>query len=287
MIDDDNVRIGASKIDEAQYALLKKCIDAGDAAEWNQWREQNPDAVIWLQGAVLAKDGEEQKMLRGVNLQGANMARSKLPGIVLVKANLRGAELLGADLNGAVLANADLRDSNLHAANLNDVNLTGADMRNTNFRFVKANSNTLINTSFVNRGTDFTGVALGGTRVEPGLRQLLEYNIRRNSWGEWYSRHPVLSLPTRLFWLMCDYGNSTWRVVISFVVSVFFFAAAYTLIPESIVVNEATFPEPHLNFLQAFYFSIVTMTTLGFGDVCANPESIIGQLLLSIHVIVG
>ena len=38
---------------------------------------------------------------------------------------------------------------------------------------------------------------------------------------------------------------------------------------------------------QALYFSVVTMTTLGFGDIAANPDSWIGQTLLMLQVILG
>ena len=35
------------------------------------------------------------------------------------------------------------------------------------------------------------------------------------------------------------------------------------------------------------YFSIVTMTTLGFGDMYANKGSIAGQVILALQVILG
>ena len=38
---------------------------------------------------------------------------------------------------------------------------------------------------------------------------------------------------------------------------------------------------------HAVYFSVVTMTTLGFGDIAANPDSWIGQTLLMVQVILG
>ena len=38
---------------------------------------------------------------------------------------------------------------------------------------------------------------------------------------------------------------------------------------------------------HAFYFSVVTMTTLGFGDIAANPDSWAGQTLLMAQVILG
>ena len=40
-------------------------------------------------------------------------------------------------------------------------------------------------------------------------------------------------------------------------------------------------------FWRALYFSVVTMTTLGFGDIAANPDSWAGQTLLMLQVILG
>jgi len=39
--------------------------------------------------------------------------------------------------------------------------------------------------------------------------------------------------------------------------------------------------------LRTLYFSIVTMTTLGFGDIYANAQSLWGHILLSVQVILG
>ncbi len=39
--------------------------------------------------------------------------------------------------------------------------------------------------------------------------------------------------------------------------------------------------------LRALYFSIVTMTTLGFGDIYAYPSSLAGHLLLTLQVLLG
>jgi len=39
--------------------------------------------------------------------------------------------------------------------------------------------------------------------------------------------------------------------------------------------------------LRALYFSIVTMTTLGFGDMYARGQSIFGHLLLILKVLLG
>jgi hypothetical protein len=38
-------------------------------------------------------------------------------------------------------------------------------------------------------------------------------------------------------------------------------------------------------FWHALYFSVVTMTTLGFGDTSANPDNWAGRILLMVQVI--
>jgi voltage-gated potassium channel Kch len=40
-------------------------------------------------------------------------------------------------------------------------------------------------------------------------------------------------------------------------------------------------------FVHGLYFSVVTMTTLGFGDIAANPDSWVGQVVLMVEVILG
>jgi hypothetical protein len=85
--------------------------------------------------------------------------------------------------------------------------------------------------------------------------------------------------------LASDYGNATWRIAFSFVLLALAFAVVYWLWPNAVIVcgNVGDIR----GFLHAFYFSVVTMTTLGFGDIAANPDSWRGQVLLMIQVILG
>ena len=57
------------------------------------------------------------------------------------------------------------------------------------------------------------------------------------------------------------------------------------VIPNCVMVN-GTIGDIR-SFIHALYFSVVTMTTLGFGDIAANPDSWQGQILLMIQVILG
>ena len=61
--------------------------------------------------------------------------------------------------------------------------------------------------------------------------------------------------------------------------------------PPGLVANLFEHPQnptlSRLTFFRALYFSIVTTTTLGFGDIYAQPGSIWGHILLSFQVILG
>ena len=69
-------------------ALLKKSV-----GEWNQWREQNSEAIPNLRGANLFEAN-----LRGANLEDANLQGTNLRGASLQGTNLRGASLQGGSL---------------------------------------------------------------------------------------------------------------------------------------------------------------------------------------------
>jgi uncharacterized protein YjbI with pentapeptide repeats len=94
-------------------------------AEWNEWRNANPDAHVDLRRVDLV-DAD----LAGANLRKAGLLRAHLTGANLTGANLINAHLRGADLTGANLCGADLTGANLTNVYLSetifgDVDLTG------------------------------------------------------------------------------------------------------------------------------------------------------------------
>lgn len=119
-------------------------------------------------------------------------------------------------------------------------------------------------------------------------------------------KYAPLQVLCRLFWWCSNYGYSTKRTLFSFVVLTIAFATIYwgtgkydiaNNIPYSkagIIENlfqyqtadESYLPSPY-PFARSVYFSVVTMTTLGFGDIHAKPGSILGYTLLGLQVILG
>ena len=310
------------RFSQEQYNMLKRCSDKKDMTEWNEWRKKNPKEDIVLEGANFSR-----RNLEGTHLNSGKVGYPhpdtgttipNKPGILpyrlegevhLEKCKFVDARASWADFRGALLEDADF-----NSAHLENAHFQGACLEGTNFfrahvegvRFEVANvdGSTLIWECSVDRKTDFRGVGLDSCRIDAGTKQLLKYNIRRRNWEDWYERGPwcirfLKKLFIQPFWWMSDYGRSTGHVAGVFFLLAFLFAAVYMNCgywrPPGIVRNLVVQPEigeaAWHYFLRApvraVYFSIVTMTTLGFGDMYANKGSIAGHVILAVQVILG
>ena len=315
------------RFSQEQYDMLKRCSDNKNMTEWNQWREENPSVKVTLQGAKLSGTN-----LRKANLKTANLYGAHLKGAILNFADLEHSTLLGADLRDAELfaANlrrarlgrggvfefsmqslndkviltedarhhfsADLRGARLPHADLRGAKLSQAQVQHTDFRWILADGETEVWNCQIDRTTDFRGVNLGTLLVDPGSRQLLEYNERRRSWQDWYKTHRRLAFLAKPFWQVSDYGRSTGRIATVFIGLSLVFAFVYYLsgqlaspgiVDNLFVDRNGVLIARWLVPFRSLYFSIVTMTTLGFGDMYANPHSVFGHILLSLQVILG
>ena len=247
--------------------------------------------------------------------EGANFELAHLEMASAHRAHLEGAFLHYAHLNNACFA-----ETHLEGASLDGSHLQGA-----NFERAIVNGATSIWRCEVDRDTNFEGVPLDNIRIDPSTKQLLEYNIRRKNWERWYrykdwsnwrgsckQRSKIsraLCYIIILFWQISDYGISTKGIMKTFFKWAFIFAIIYYVwgcIDYHLMCNK-DYPGVVSNLfvledskqavsgwlvpLRAVYFSIVTMTTLGFGDMYANAHSLIrgifGHILLALQVILG
>lgn len=262
------------RFSQEQYDMLKRCSDKQDMTEWNEWRKQHPEQDVLLENTRLQNGFMREALL------GAHPSSGFGGEVYLEQAKLHGAHLEGADLSYAHLENSKFIGAFLGGTDLRDACLQDAD-----FSRAVVDGTTLIHRCKVNRNTKFEGVAIDVARIYPDTNQLLAYNIRRMNWRQWYKEHQFLGWPVRLFWLTSDYGLSTGRLILSFALLASVFAVVYWLWPGYVMVNGKV--GDIRGFVHALYFSVVTMTTLGFGDIAANPDSTCGQLLLMLQVILG
>ena len=320
------------RFSQEQYYMLKRCSDKKDMTEWNEWRKQYPDEVIWLKSRNFKGWWlQEANLMHGNrSYEGNNICISfgevHLEGAVFEWADLRDAFFAGAnmdntrfwsaksqnaDFNGTQLENAEFQVAHFEKCNFND-----AVLKNANFNVSYLNGTKFMNSDLTGchmrasvvdgstrfweciinryskneRFTDFTGIPLDNVIIDPSTKQLLEYNIRRSNWEQRYKNGSFWrQIPKRLFvqpfWWISDYGLSTGRIITTFFGLAFLFAIVYWLRPNFVKVNCEVGDIRGL--WHALYFSVVTMTTLGFGDIAANPESWGGQTLLMLQVILG
>jgi uncharacterized protein YjbI with pentapeptide repeats len=222
-----------------------------------------------LQGTDLIKAD-----LRESNLQGANLRRANLQGANLQEANLQGADLRRANLQGANLQEANLQNSKLHVTNLKNVNLKGADLTDSSFekaivKGVKYDRSTIFSGAYVDQ-------ALGNPQFvrEAKDQQFLE---------EFKSKNPRIY---KIWNVFADCGRSFLRWALWSLLFAVVFALIYEIIYFcSPATFKADFISPTWSGISFLYYSIVTFTTLGFGDIV--PKSPWVQLLVTLEVILG
>ena len=252
---------------------------------------------------------------------GARMNDTRFWSAHAEDADFHGTWLMDAELGVAHFEGCDFSDSVLYNASftpswLNGTKFTNSDMRGCHGRGSVVDGSTRFWECIINRYsknqrfTDFTGVPLGNVIIDPATKQLLEYNIRRMNWEKWYpQQHWPLRWLVRKFWQISDYGISTKQIIKTFFQLALIFAAIYLawgLIDYHLVglkddpgivsnlfvlEGEQETVSPWLVPFRSVYFSIVTMTTLGFGDMYANAHSFLrglfGHALLGLQVILG
>lgn len=299
----DDLEEKETAYDSVAEQILKECIEINNFEKWDAYKKQY-----------------KRINLEGINLKGANLRSVDLSYVILSNANLMKANLYEADLEEALLLGANFRQSNLVRANmkraqLHDTNLekaklnhaclinaqanysslNGAGIHNTylqgaDFSFSKVDGETLINTDQIDKFTNFTGVGMTSARLKPGLYETLSYNIRKFRWNEWYTKgnfiyRIIKNLFCRPFWMLSDYGRSTARILSVFIIVAFLCSVLYWFFPEIILNIDSEAPLDRM--YRTFYFSVVTMITLGFGNMNANPNSFWGNSVVSFQIVFG
>ena len=294
------------RFSQEQYDMLLGCSEQKDISEWNQWREKHKGESVLLEGANFEGAQLKDADLTGAHLEEAILYKAHLEGAdlrlaLLEEATLWEAHMVGAKLNYAHLERAKLDNGHLEKAGFVEAHLEGAtfhkaNLEGANFQTAIVDGSTLFWDCVVDRYTDFLGVGINGARIDPETKQLLEYNIRRRKWEDWYKTHQKVGWVVKGFWWVSDYGRSTGRIIFTFFALTFIFANIYyhwgRLTPGGIVSNlftdgQGAAVQWWLVPLRTLYFSIVTMTTLGFSGMSANAQSFFGHVLLMVQMLAG
>jgi hypothetical protein len=203
----------------------------------------------------------------------------------LFNARLDGATMTKADLMGSDLRCASLRDCRMREANLTFVDFTSADMRGVDMSLSNVQGSSFTNADL--RGarlrmiTGFEKATWIGTDIRDinfaGAYRVRRYIMDENYLKEFREQSAFSNFLYKIWWLTSDCGRSMTRWFLCTLVLVFFFAFLYTLV-------EIDYGE-HPTWLSPIYYSVVTLTTLGYGDVV--PASLPGQIIAIAEVVSG
>lgn len=261
-----------------------------------------------LDGAVLSHAN-----LKMSSLEEADLAATSLDGADLYKANLTkvfavdtdfsaayvaevtmpGADLRGARLCGSDLTQADLSGANLSGADLSGANLTGADVRGTNMshvNFADAQLHDLRYGSFVTMRGLYFGVrglesAYGHALFvrdaqDQDYLETLKISIDQTS-SPFMRR---LKQTAFAAWAVIDFGRSLVKPALYALTLALLFGVLYSL-DIALEWGLMDYSDSADSPLSPFYYSIVTYTTLGFGDI--TPMNWVGEIVVVAEVVLG
>jgi uncharacterized protein YjbI with pentapeptide repeats len=228
-----------------------------------------------LAGAELSECRAARAGFGGANLTRATLFGADLTGATLSQGNLEGADLRTAKLEGARLREAVLARTNLSRADLRSGDLEGADLTGADFHDADLRAARLKNVTGYDRatwiGADIRDVDFCGAYMV--RRHIMDENFL----DEFRRRSRLSEVMYRIWWATSDCGRSftRWALWVAFVAVVF--AGLYSFV-------DLDFGD-HQTWLSPLYFSVVTMTTLGYGDVL--PASSPAQVVAMAEVILG
>lgn len=228
--------------------------------------------------------------LEGANFESANATRACFGNATLVEARFFGADLTRATLSGADLSRADLRGASLVDVRMVQCILDGADLERADLTRASARGSSCEEAIF-NR-TKLDGACLRELR-SANSAQWIEceidkvdftgaYLLRRqildqNYIHEFRNLSRVHQVIYWVWWFTSDCGRSLarWGACTASV------ALAFGIAYQFVAVDFGSNPTG----LSPFYFSFVTITTLGYGDVL--PTSTGAQLMVMLEVALG
>lgn len=253
--------------------------------------------------------------LVGTDLTGAKLCRAHLDGAEFLDACLHHADLAEATGKHVGFARADMREVSAVGAQLTDCSWSeacmergifgGANLQNGRFREADLSLAEFVHTDL--RGCDLTRVRLEGTNLnEADLRGCTlsgardyqsanwigtkvsgvdfhgAYLVRRHLMDENYlhefrRQSRLHAVVYWIWWVTSDCGRSLLRWTVWVGVLMIGFALAYVLVDIDYGAYETPF--------SPLYYSIVTLTTLGYGD--AVPASLPAQVLAVSEAILG
>jgi hypothetical protein len=288
---------------------------AGENSNYCFWHDPETDKSGMDIKSLLEEKYRNGEPLEGFQLEGADLSHIRLikadmADINLKKANLKRAHFYGSNLSGACLFKATLNKANLKRANLKGVELLGASLARAELEGVSWGKKNKIRNEieaerlqrrgetekaqekyfeaeeiYRNIKTSFKNRGLG---AEAGVYFHREMVMKR-------MQMPLLSIDRFWSFIMdysTGYGEKPYKILIFSIISMMSFALIFSVVgihhssgELCIISPDNTVIENIRVLFQSLYFSVITFTTLGYGDYIPTSEA--GRLLAMIEAFGG
>ncbi len=249
-----------------------------------------------LSGANLTEANLESSELTGADLSDANLEHANMKGAGLGMATLKKTRLFKANLSDATLTKANLEEADLRCANLDSARIREANLDQADFSFAEMQHADIYRCSVRKAAftdadlrdanlcglsdfstADWVGADMRGVDFA-GANLLRRFAMDQNYIKEFRESSRMAGYVYYIWWFTSDCGRSVgrWLGIIGFLALLF--AGLYTQVDISYGMHEESWFMP-------LYFSIVTMTTLGYGDVL--PASTAAQIISMVQVMIS
>ncbi len=303
------------------------CDGCANASGFCYWHDKDIDKTSPKVKEALESYAKKGGLLRGIFLQRAN-----LTGIDLVnhgeqegydlshadfyRADLSNAHLFHANLTNASLMKTDLRGANLNCTELEQANLLGSKWSHTKIEHINFGKK-LRQENLARQALKTKNFPLARDYFEQAeeiYRDLRKHAEREGIFslsGEFIHREltmrrmqlPVYSFQrfsSKMIDLFCGYGENPLRIILLSIVLIFICALMYAFAGlnyqgEIYVMSVNASVSENLNiFSSCLYYSVVTFTTLGYGDftpigisrAIAAMEAFTGSFTIALFVVV-
>jgi len=245
-----------------------------------------------LENVSISKANLKDAFLSGTNLKKAHLFDVNLKNAELWDSNFQEADLWGVNFSGAILVGVNFKDADfdertyLHNVNFSDCKLDNSTLKNAYLNLDRIIIQEKENNYYEAR------------RIYLSLKNYFKKEGMYNISGEYYYREKLMENKCNLedkkyfewifnsfFNLIAGYGERCLRVIIGWFIIIFGYAFIYYYFSGIYDGMAYKITSYNAKFLEAIYFSIVTFTTLGFGDLAPKPG--LFQLITSSEALVG
>jgi len=247
---------------------------------------------------------EDLAILSEIHFEGANLKHCNFQEGKIHDCYFEDADLTHADFKGATISNCYFQESDCSGLNINNAKIIDCNFTDATIKDMSAS------TAFIDQKSTF-GSELKSEKEKNYHFAAIEYkqikemfrNSSLHTLGDYYHYKEMVAKRKDIEWykptrwlnyifgdLLCKYGTSFINVLLASSITVFVCALLFT--HHNSLVYQSQVITPSLS--TSIYFSIVTFTTLGYGDYhaigamryIAATEALIGAILMSLLTVI-